>query len=551
MAQSSYTFGNNLPKEYANLAGRTLENIGGGQFELPQYMQNLLADSQPVAAGATASNSPGAVAPAAAAQRYAQLSWKGAPGREMLPQLRSRQDSWQVPIEQLNDFMQSGMGQNYRVTGSFNEGDLSIPKATVGKYTDPLTGEIGHQLLTQLEGGGYSPVTGGYLPAGIEGWDISKLSSPVATEEVKTEAITPVSTVPQPTNPYVLSETPEAFRYAKGGLVEVGEQLRDKGRMGDTILAHINPDEARMLKMMGGSGTINPETGLPEYFSIGKVFKKLLGAAAPLVGNAIAPGIGGILGGALGGAVSGGGIEGALTGGLGAGLGNWLGGSSALGGLNIGGLFGGSGQVSGGSGSDTLRGDVGSDDLTNKVSTATLGDKIGAALKDPLVLGGLGIAALSGLGNDTEKKNRKLLQAQREERRQKEEQESQEFRDMIAAQTARTVNVPPPDYYTYGTRPEFNYFGNNTGGVKMAAKGGYIEGAGGGQDDAIPARLSNNEYVIPADVVSHLGDGAPRVGAKKLDELIGNVRKHKAVKGHPPKTKPMKAYMGGLAHGRA
>lgn len=48
-------------------------------------------------------------------------------------------------------------------------------------------------------------------------------------------------------------------------LSEKAQQLRAKGRGGDTILAHINPTEAAMLKAMGGSGTINPKTGLPEF----------------------------------------------------------------------------------------------------------------------------------------------------------------------------------------------------------------------------------------------------------------------------------------------
>jgi len=39
-----------------------------------------------------------------------------------------------------------------------------------------------------------------------------------------------------------------------------------KGRFGDTELAHVNPREKAMLKAMGGSGTINPNTGLREYF---------------------------------------------------------------------------------------------------------------------------------------------------------------------------------------------------------------------------------------------------------------------------------------------
>ena len=45
----------------------------------------------------------------------------------------------------------------------------------------------------------------------------------------------------------------------------LAQELRKKGRGKDTMLAHITPREARMLKEAGGSGTINPATGLPEY----------------------------------------------------------------------------------------------------------------------------------------------------------------------------------------------------------------------------------------------------------------------------------------------
>ena len=41
--------------------------------------------------------------------------------------------------------------------------------------------------------------------------------------------------------------------------------LASKGRGGDTELAHVNPQEKSMLKAMGGSGGINPNTGLREY----------------------------------------------------------------------------------------------------------------------------------------------------------------------------------------------------------------------------------------------------------------------------------------------
>ena len=49
------------------------------------------------------------------------------------------------------------------------------------------------------------------------------------------------------------------------GLKSLAQELVKKGRDGDTMLAHINPYEAEILKALGGSGTTNPHTGLPEY----------------------------------------------------------------------------------------------------------------------------------------------------------------------------------------------------------------------------------------------------------------------------------------------
>ncbi len=66
---------------------------------------------------------------------------------------------------------------------------------------------------------------------------------------------------------------------------------------------------------------------------------------------------------------------------------------------------------------------------------------------------------------------------------------------------------------------------------------GKVSGAGGGQDDAIPAKLSDGEFVTPADVVAHLGDGSTDAGAKKLTQMNNTVRAHKVSKGsgYPPK----------------
>ena len=43
------------------------------------------------------------------------------------------------------------------------------------------------------------------------------------------------------------------------------KDIAAEGRMGDTTLAHINIEEAALLKAHGGSGTVNPATGLFEY----------------------------------------------------------------------------------------------------------------------------------------------------------------------------------------------------------------------------------------------------------------------------------------------
>ena len=63
--------------------------------------------------------------------------------------------------------------------------------------------------------------------------------------------------------------------FARGGIASLNPlaaAMAQQGRYGDTMLAHISPREAAMLKDMGGSGTINPMTGMPEFF-IKKIFK--------------------------------------------------------------------------------------------------------------------------------------------------------------------------------------------------------------------------------------------------------------------------------------
>jgi len=77
---------------------------------------------------------------------------------------------------------------------------------------------------------------------------------------------------------------------AKGGLADVAQYIASQGRNNDTMLAHITPIEAQLLQSMGGSGTINPRTGLREFgfFSfIKKAFKAVASAVKSVLMNPI------------------------------------------------------------------------------------------------------------------------------------------------------------------------------------------------------------------------------------------------------------------------
>jgi hypothetical protein len=71
-----------------------------------------------------------------------------------------------------------------------------------------------------------------------------------------------------------------------------------------------------------------------------------------------------------------------------------------------------------------------------------------------------------------------------------------------------------------------------SGGIARLAKGQYLNGSSDGMADKVPARidgqqearLSDGEFVIPADVVSHLGNGNSDAGAKLLKEMMSRVR---------------------------
>ena len=190
-------------------------------------------------------------------------------------------------------------------------------------------------------------------------------------------------------------------QYAEGGLASAAHRLREAGRGGDTVLAHINPQEAELLKRLGASGTINPHTGLPEF---GWSWKSIISTVLPVAIDYFAPGLGESVGSVIPGLsgtaakVAGSALVGA---GLGAGSAALTGGNVGQGALTggaLGGLSAGGGQMLGEA--------IGGKSLSPTVSSALGGALIGGGLgavsgQDALqaaLQGGIG-GAISGAGS--------------------------------------------------------------------------------------------------------------------------------------------------------
>lgn len=92
-----------------------------------------------------------------------------------------------------------------------------------------------------------------------------------------------------------------------------------------------------------------------------------------------------------------------------------------------------------------------------------------------------------------------------------------------------------------GHNPEFF----SEGGLN-SLKNRYVKGKGDGTSDSIPAMLANGEFVIPADVVSSLGNGSNDSGAEVLSEFLKTIREHKRKadsKKLPPDSKGALGYL--------
>jgi hypothetical protein len=384
--------------------------------------------------------------------------------------------------------------------------------------------------------------------------------------------------------PVIISQRePQAF--ARGGLARAAKDVASSGRYGDDMVIHVNKDEFQQLRKEWGEPTINPKTGMPEFFLSGirKWFSDNPWASVALPAATSLLGVGNLVGGgindafnlnlsptvanSLGSALTGG-VTGGLTGGgSGALTGALIGGASPLvsnfvtGGDGrgiLGGLFG-SGS-SEGSVFGNLNGVSGGDSATNANNVTTSNNPLSgpaSTASSSGALGGLG----GGIGNLLTSKNaiplaigalalasgfasKKPSAAAQAAAAQNSAATAAFNRPLASNVTFDRTYVPltaeeARNYGTHGGRPQ--YLNNRLpavaaarGGLSQAAPmmptraaGKHVTGPGGGRDDTIPAYLSNDEYVMDAESVALLGNGSPKAGAKKLDQLRAGLREHK------------------------
>ena len=93
----------------------------------------------------------------------------------------------------------------------------------------------------------------------------------------------------------------------------------------------------------------------------------------------------------------------------------------------------------------------------------------------------------------------------------------------------RTVD-PRQGFWLPPETPDRRAAGGQLGGYSDGGR--MLEGPGDGMSDSIPAtisgkqpaRLADGEFVVPADVVSHLGNGSTDAGAKQLYAMMDRIR---------------------------
>jgi len=109
----------------------------------------------------------------------------------------------------------------------------------------------------------------------------------------------------------------------------------------------------------------------------------------------------------------------------------------------------------------------------------------------------------------------------------------QDFNRVFSQVMSQTPYAPPaPKPGEVEKKAQGGIAGYSLGGYAAGGNPRLLKGPGDGMSDNIPAtiggrqpaRLADGEFVVPADVVSHLGNGSTDAGAKHLYKMMDKVR---------------------------
>jgi hypothetical protein len=153
------------------------------------------------------------------------------------------------------------------------------------------------------------------------------------------------------------------------------------------------------------------------------------------------------------------------------------------------------------------------------------------AKANPIVAGGLGITALSAMTPKNEFEEEEYDGPLKRFRFNPET-----YRPALFAEGGITALASGGYDRMVGEEPMYsaNMAAGGISNLGTYSDGGrMLKGPGDGMSDSIPgviggkrpARLADGEFVVPADVVSHLGNGSTDAGAKHLYSMMDKVRK--------------------------
>lgn len=337
------------------------------------------------------------------------------------------------------------------------------------------------------------------------------------------------------------------------------------GRGGDTKLALIPLNLALFLIELRHEPSINPETGLLEFFfksigrAIGRVFKSVISNPIRTAGTIVGAMLGGPLGAGLGNTagslLSGEPLGKSLRTGLMIGAGAYglqgigqstglLGGSNmvsqGLGSLGIGSIPGFSSglgtlgsSLGGGMASGVPAAATTAANVAQKASPGWMGT-IGNVLSRAAPFAPLAVAGLSYMGSRHHHKQEKK-QAEEERRLYEEEKERMGYNRPLPPLKPFMKHNPKFSKRTelerrYGIFPEPAFIGPEDEGyakgglVKSYKKGTLVLGEGKGQDDKIKTSVPDRSYIIDASSTSMFGDGSTKAGADILKKFENQIR---------------------------